>query len=157
MSIELVMPSSHLILCHPILLLPSIFPSIRVFSNESAFHIKWPKYWSFDFSISPFSECSGLISYRMDWLDLLAIQGTVNRNCEVIPTRHFAAEELRLRAVKRSLPVTQPISGRTRTEPTRTGLSPPRLASRSCPRLCKAQLPGSRDGEPASGTSTTEG
>ena len=71
-----VMPSNHLILCHPLLLLPSIFPSIRVFSNEFVLHIRWPKYWSFSFSISPFNKYSGLISFRMDWLDLLAIQGT---------------------------------------------------------------------------------
>ena len=70
------MPSNHLILCHPLLLLPSIFPSIMVFSNESALHIRWPKYWSFSFSISPSNEHSGLISFRMDWLDLLAVQGT---------------------------------------------------------------------------------
>ena len=76
MSVELVMPSNHLILCHPLLLLPSIFPSIRVFSNESALHIRWPKYWSFSFSISCSSEYSGLIPFRMDWLDLLAVQGT---------------------------------------------------------------------------------
>ena len=76
MPIELVMPSNHLILCQPLLLLPSIFPSIRGFSNESALHIRWPKYWSFSFSISPSNEISGLISYRMDWLDLLAVQGT---------------------------------------------------------------------------------
>ena len=77
MSIELVMPSSHLILCHPLLLLPSIFPSNRVFSNESALCIRWPKSWSFSFSISPSNEYSGLISFRMDWLDLLAVQGTL--------------------------------------------------------------------------------
>ena len=77
MSIELVMPSSHLILCRPLLLLPSVFPSIRVFSNELALCIRWPKYWSFSFSISPSSEHSGLISFRMDWLDLLAVQGTL--------------------------------------------------------------------------------
>ena len=71
------MPSNHLILCRPFLLLPSNFPSIRVFSNESALHIRWPKYWSFSFSISPSNEHSGLISFRMDWLDLLAIQGTL--------------------------------------------------------------------------------
>ena len=75
MSIESVMPSKCLILCHPLLLLPSIFPSIRVFSNESAFHIRWPKYWSFSFNISPSIEDSGLISFRTDWLALLAIQG----------------------------------------------------------------------------------
>ena len=77
MPIESVMPSKHLILCHPLLLLPSIFPSIRVFSNESALHIRWPKYWSFSFSISPSNEHSELISFRMNWLDLLAIQGTL--------------------------------------------------------------------------------
>ena len=77
MSITLVMPSSHLILCHPLLLLPSIFPSNRVFSDESVLCIKWPKYWSFSFSISPSNEYSGLISFRMDWLNLLAVQGTL--------------------------------------------------------------------------------
>ena len=77
MSIELVMPSSHLILCRPLLLLPSIFPSIRVFSNESALCIRWPKYWRFSFNISPSNEHSGLISFRIDLLDLLAVQGTL--------------------------------------------------------------------------------
>ena len=77
MSIELVMPSNYLILCHPLLLLPSVFPSIRVFSNESIFHISWPKYWIFSFSISPSNEYPGLISFMMNWLDLLAIQGTL--------------------------------------------------------------------------------
>ena len=77
MSIESVMPSNHLILCHPLLLLPPIPPSIRVFSNESALHMRWPKYWSFSFSISSSSEHPGLISFRMDWLDLLAVQGTL--------------------------------------------------------------------------------
>ena len=77
MSIVSVMPSNHLILCHPVFLLPSIFPSIRVFSNESALCIRWPKYWSFSFNISPSIEHSGLISFRMDWLDLLAVQGTL--------------------------------------------------------------------------------
>ena len=77
MSIESVMPSYHLILCHPLLLPPSIFPSSRVFSNESALCIRWPKYWSFSFNISPSNEHSGLISFRMDWLDLLAVQGTL--------------------------------------------------------------------------------
>ena len=77
MSIELVMPSSHLILCRPLLLLPPIPPSIRVFSNESTLRVRWPKYWSFSFSISPSKEHPGLISFRMDWLDLLAVQGTL--------------------------------------------------------------------------------
>ena len=77
MPIESVMPSNHLILCHPLLLPLSIFPSIRVFSNESVLRIKWPKYWSFSFSLSPSNKHSGLISFRMDWLDLLAVQGTL--------------------------------------------------------------------------------
>ena len=77
MSIESVMPSNHLILCCPLLLLPSIFPSIMVFSSESVLHIRWPKDWSFSFSISPSNEYSGLISFRMDWLDILAVQGTL--------------------------------------------------------------------------------
>ena len=78
------MPSNHLILCRPLLLLPSVFLSIRLFSNESALHIRWPKYWSFRFSISPSSEYSGLISFRMDWLDLLAVQGTL----KCLPQHH---------------------------------------------------------------------
>ena len=77
MSIELVMPSNHLNLCHPLLLLPLIFPQIRVFSNESALHIRWPKYWSVSFNITPSKEHRGLISVRMDWLDLLPVQGTL--------------------------------------------------------------------------------
>ena len=77
MSIELVIPSNHLILCHPLLLLPSIFPSIRVFSNESVLRIRWPYYWSFSFSVSPSNEHPGLVSFRMDRLDLLAVQGTL--------------------------------------------------------------------------------
>ena len=77
MSIKSVMPSNHLILCRPLLLLPSIFPSIRVFSSESALRVRWPEYWSFSFNISPSNKYSGLISFRMDWLDLLAVQGTL--------------------------------------------------------------------------------
>ena len=77
MSIKSVMPSNHLILCHPLLLLPSVFPSIRVFSDESTLRIRWPKYWSFSFNISPSNEDSRLISFRMDWLDLLTVQGTL--------------------------------------------------------------------------------
>ena len=86
MTVELVMPSNHLILCHPFLLLPSIFPSIRVFSNESVLCNRWPKYWSFSFSINPSNEYSGLISVRMDWLDLLAVQGDSQ---ESSPTPQF--------------------------------------------------------------------
>ena len=85
MSTESVMPSNHLILCHPFLLLPSIFASIRVFPNESILCIRWPKYWSFSFSVSPSNEHSGLISFRMDWLDLLAVQGTLKSS----PTSQF--------------------------------------------------------------------
>ena len=77
MFIESEMPSNHLVLCHPLLLLPSVFPSIKVFSSESVLRIRWPKYWSFTFSVSPYNEYSGLISFRMDWLGLLAVQGTL--------------------------------------------------------------------------------
>ena len=95
MSIESVIPSNHLILCHPLLLLPSIFPSIRVFSDESVLHIRWPKYWSFSFNINPFSEHPGLISFRMDWFDLLAVQGTLksllqHHNSKVSILQHSA-------------------------------------------------------------------
>jgi len=93
-SIELVMPSNHLVLCHPFLLLPSIFPSIRVFSNESALHIRWPKGWSFSFIISPFNEYSRLISFRMDSLDLLAVKGLsrVFSNTTVQKHQFFVAQ-----------------------------------------------------------------
>ena len=94
MSIELVMPSNHLILCHP-LLPPSIFPSIRVFSNELVLCLRWPKYWSFSFIISPSNEYSGLISFRMDWLDLLAVQGTLSNvfsNTTVQKHQFFGAQ-----------------------------------------------------------------
>ena len=90
MCIELVMPSNHLVLCHPLLLLPSIFPSTRVFSNESALLIRWPRYWSFSFSISPSNEYSGLISFRMDWLDLLAVQGTLKSLLQRLSTYYLA-------------------------------------------------------------------
>ena len=89
MLIALVMPSSHLILWCPLVLLPLIFPSIRNFSSKSSVHIKWPKYWSFSFSISPSSEYSGLISLKIDWLDLLAVQGTFRRPLETLPNRAF--------------------------------------------------------------------
>ena len=92
MSIELVMPSNHLILCHPLLLLPSIFPNIRVFSSESGLRIRWPKYWSFSFNISPTNEHPGLISFRMDWLDLLAVQGTLK---SLLPHHSSKASVLR--------------------------------------------------------------
>ena len=92
MSIESVMPSNHLILCCPLLLLSSIFPNIRVFSNELALHIRWPKYWSFSFNISPSNEHPGLISFRMDWLDLLAVQGTLKS-----PLQHHSSKASILR------------------------------------------------------------
>ena len=95
MPIELVMPSNHLILCHPLLLLPSIFPSIRVFSNESVLYIRWRKYWSFSFSISPSSEYSGLISFRMGWLGLLAVQRTLNS----LPQHHSSKASILRRSV----------------------------------------------------------
>ena len=88
MSIESVMPSNHLILCRPLLLLPSIFPSIRVFSSESVLCIRWPKYWSFSVSISPSNEHSGLISFRIDWLDLLAVQGTLESLLQHHSSKH---------------------------------------------------------------------
>ena len=88
-SIVSVMPSDHLTLCRPLLLLPSIFPSIRVFSNESALRLRWPKYWSFSFSISPSNEHPGLISFRMDWLDLLAVQGTLKSLLQLIVQKFF--------------------------------------------------------------------
>ena len=88
MSIESVMPPNHLIFCRPLLLLPSIFPNIRVFSNESALHIRWPKYWGFSFSISPSNEHSGLISFRMDWCDLLAVQGTLKSLLHTTVQKH---------------------------------------------------------------------
>ena len=88
MSIESVMPSNHLILYCPLLLLPSIFPSIRVFSNKSVLHIRWPKYWSFSFSISPSNDYSGLISFRIDWLDLLAVKGTLKSLLHTTVQKH---------------------------------------------------------------------
>ena len=96
MSIELVMPSNHLIFCHPLLLPPSIFPRIRVFSNESVLHIRWTKYWSFSFNISPSSEHPGLISFRMDWLDRLAVQGNLksllqHHSSKASILQHFAS------------------------------------------------------------------
>ena len=88
MSLKSVMPSNHLILCHSLLLLPSIFASIRVFSNDSVLHIRWPKYWSFSFSISPSNEYSGPISFRTDWFDVFAVQGTLNMPC-ILQRRQF--------------------------------------------------------------------
>ena len=98
MSVESVMLSKHLILCHPLLLLPSIFPSIRIFSNESALRIRWPKYWNFSFNISPSNEHPGLISFRMDWLDLFAVQGTLKSLLQQHPTASSKASILRCSA-----------------------------------------------------------
>ena len=97
MSIKSVMPSNHLILCHPLLLSPSIFPSNRVFSNESALHIRWPQYWSFSYNISTTNEHSGLISFRMDWLDLIAVQGTLK---SLLQHHSSKASSLRCSALK---------------------------------------------------------
>ena len=96
-SIELVMPSNHLIICRPLFLLPSIFPSIRVFSNESVLCIRWPKFWSFNFSISPSNEHSGLIFFRIDWFDLLAVQGTLNS-----PFQHHSSKTSVLQCINSS-------------------------------------------------------
>ena len=109
MSIELVMPPSHLILCHPLLLLPSIFPSIRVLSNESALHIRWPEYWSFSFSISPSDEHPGLVSFRMDWLDLLAVQGTLKSLLQ----HHSSEASVLLRSGFFMVPLSHPYTGET--------------------------------------------
>ena len=98
MSIESVMPSNHFILCCPLLLLASIFPSIRVFSNELALHIRWPKYWSINFSVSPSNEYSGLVSFRIDWFDLLAVQGTLKSLLQ-----HHSLEASILRLKKKSI------------------------------------------------------
>ena len=97
MSIELVMPSNHLVLCHSLLLLPSTFPSIRVFSNESALHMMWPEYWNFNFSISSCNKYSGLISFRVDWFDLLTVQGTVKSFSSIAILKHqFFSSQLSL-------------------------------------------------------------
>ena len=99
MSIESVMPSNHLILCRTLLLPPSIFPSIRVFSNESALRIRWPKYWSFSFNMKPSNEYSGPISFRMDWMDLLAVQGTLKRLLQHRSQKHqFFSAQLSLQS-----------------------------------------------------------
>ena len=95
MSIEAVMPSNHLI-CHPLLLLPSIFPNIRVFSNESTLRIRWPKYWSFSFSVSPSNEYSGLISFRIDWFDHLAVQGTLKKSSPAPQVKNISSSVLSL-------------------------------------------------------------
>ena len=104
-SIKLVMPSSHLILCRPLLRLPSIFPSIRVFSNESALHIRWPKYWSFSFSISPSNEYSGLISFRIEWFDLFAVQRTLKSLLQTSEFKNINSLVLSLRYGPTLIPI----------------------------------------------------
>ena len=104
MSIESVMTSNHLILCHPLLLLPSIFPSIRVFSNESVRRIRWPKFWSFSFNISPPNQYSGMISFRMDWLDLLAVQGILKSLLQYHTSKAFILQHLAFFIVQLSHP-----------------------------------------------------
>ena len=121
MSIELVMPSNRLTLCRPLLLLPSIFPSIRVFSNESALRIRWPKYWSFSFNISPSNEHPGLISFRMDWLDLLAVQGTLksllqhhSSKASILRRSAFFIVQLShpYKTTGKTIPLTRPLSAK---------------------------------------------
>ena len=111
MSIESVKPSNHLILCRPLLLLPAIFPSIRVFSNESVLHIRWPMYWSFSFNISPFNEHPGLISFRMDRLDLLAVQGTLKS----LPQHHSAKASILLHSAFFIVQLSHPYMTRGKT------------------------------------------
>ena len=136
------MPSSHLILCRPLLLLPPIPPSVRVFSNESTLHMKWPKYWSFSFSIIPSKEIPGLISFRMDWLDLLAFQGTLKSS----PTPQFKSinsSTLSFFIVQLSHPYM--ITGKTRALTRRTFVGKVRsLLFNMLPRLVIAFLPGSK-------------
>ena len=142
MSIESVMPSNHLFLCRSLLLLPSIFPSIRVCSNESAFRIRWPKYWSLNFNISPSNEYPGLISFRMDWLDLLAVQGTLK---SLLQHHSSKASILRCAAffiVQLSHPYMT--TGKTIALTTTTKLF------QSCPTLCYP-IDGSLPGSPVPG------
>ena len=113
MSIESVMPSNHLILCRPLLLLPSIFPSIRVFSNESALCIRWPNYWSFSFNISPSNEHPALISFRMDWLDLLAVQGTLKSLLQHLSSKASILQHSAFFIVQLSLEKPYMITGKT--------------------------------------------
>ena len=141
MSIESAMPSNHLILCRSLLLLPSIFPSIRVFSNESALHIRWPEYWSFSFNISPSNEHSGLISFRMDWLDLLAVQRTLKKLLQ-----HHSSKASILQC---SAFFTVQLS-HTHKIPSSGDLPSPRIEARS-PTLQVDSLPAEPPGEPKSG------
>ena len=141
MSIESAMPSNHLILCCSLLLLPSIFPSIRVFSNESALHIRWPEYWSFSFNISPSNEHSGLISFRMNWLDLLAVQRTLKKLLQHHSSKASILQCSAFFTVQLSHTYKIPSSG---------DLPSPRIEPRS-PTLQVDSLPAEPPGEPNSG------
>ena len=151
------MPSNHLILCRPLLLLPSIFPSIRVFSNESVLRIRWPKYWSFSFNVSPFNEHSGLISFRMDWLDLLAVQGTLKSLLQ----QHSSKASILLLSAFFIVPLSHPYmtTGKTKalTRQTFVGkvmsllfnmLSRLSDSGRAQTESCTHQDPGERSGHP---------
>ena len=142
MSIELVMPSNHLILCCPLQLLPSIFPSIRVFSNESILRIRWPKYWSFSFSISPSNEYSGLISFQIDWLDLLAVQGTLK---SLLQHHSSKASILRYSAFF-IVQLSHPYMTTRKT----IALTAAAKSRQSCPTLCNP-IDGSPPGSPVPG------
>ena len=141
MSIESVMPSNHLILCRPLLLLPSIPPSIRVFSSESALHIRWPKYWSFSFSISPSNEHPGLISVGMDWLDLLAVQGTLKSLLQ-----HHSSKASILRSAFFIVQLSHPYITTGKTIALTAAAKSPQL----CPTLCDP-IDGSPPGSPVPG------
>ena len=145
MSIVLVMPSNHLILCHPLFLLPSIFPSLRVFSHESALLIRWPKYWSFSFNISPSNKHPGLISFRMDWLDLLAVQGTLKN---LLQHHSSKASILRCSAFF-VVQLSHPYTRRTFVGKVMSLLTAAK-SLQSCPTLCDP-IDGSPPGSPAPG------
>ena len=136
------MPSNHLILCRSLLLLPSIFPSIRIFSNESTLHVKWPKYWSFSFNISPSNEHPGLISFRMDWLDLLAVQGTLKSLLHHHSSKASILWHSAFFIVQLSYPYMT--SGKT------IALTAAAKSLQSCPTLCDP-IDGSPPGSPISG------
>ena len=144
MSIESLMPSNHLILCRPLLLLPSIFPSIRVFSNESALRIRWPKYWNFSFNISPFNEYPGLISFRMDWLNLLAVQGTLKSLLQ----HHSSKASILLRSAFFIVQLSHPYMTTGKTIALTAAAAAKSL--QSCPTLCDP-IDGSPRGSPITG------
>ena len=142
------MPSNHLILCHPLLLQPSIFPNIRVFSNESALHIRWPKYWSFSFNISPSNEHSGLISFRMDLLDLLVVQGTLKSLLQHHSSKASILQRSAFCIVQLSLPYNSSVLSFLYS-PTLTSIHAAAAAKslQSCPTLCDP-IDGSPPGSP---------